>query len=685
MRQILNSRLQLIVGLLLCNLSHQSLHSQDIDSVNLNAMSIREVRQTARHAERLGDAYLALGCYGEWLKRKPDNNDVKFKYGILLKQARNYAEAEQVFQELTQNASGEFPTSRFYLAEMKMSQGKYDEAKNDLLKFKKELRNVTNRKYRKLCKSMLSGIELAKNEAISDVIVSRLDSTINNPHVEFSPISVDEESMIYGSLKANKVKYYDIDKHDSLEIPLRKFYEAKKVNDKWVPQGELKGPFNSEDAHVGNGAFSADGKRFYFTKCKKNWQNKIICKLYYSERNGSNWSKATEMNALINIPDFTTTQPTVGRESKKNREVIYFVSDRPGGKGGLDIWYTEYNPRKKTYKKPRNAGSKINTVGDEMTPFYDLETRTLYFSSNGKPGFGGLDVYHTEGERGKWQPAINAGKGINTGTDELDYTLNHNKKGGFFVSNREGGSALLNKTCCDDIYSFEFSKYLDINVGGSVKGSNGCIKGFEVNLYIKNEEGRYLAKTVNPTDCKYNLEIQHGIDYEIEFKKDGYFNYVDSISTKTVDSSTSFDKEIQMQKIPEQPIVLPGIYFEMNSAKLTPAAVTALDSSLVSVLVANPRLIVKIESHTDSKGSDKYNQKLSEKRAKSVVKHIVSKGIHKERLRSEGHGESRPVAPNTHPDGSDNPEGRQMNRRTEFTIISKLSDEQFEKLSSEIE
>ena len=148
--------------------------------------------------------------------------------------------------------------------------------------------------------------------------------------------------------------------------------------------------------NVGNGAISPDGKRFYFTKCNQNFEGKMICRLFVSTKEKDSWSTPKDLGNSVNSEEFTSTMPTVGVDSKKNQEVIYFVSDRKqSSKGGLDIWYTTYDAKKKIYKDPKNVGGTINTVGDEMTPSYDVENKTLYFSSDGLAGLGELDIYQT--------------------------------------------------------------------------------------------------------------------------------------------------------------------------------------------------------------------------------------------------------------------------------------------------
>ncbi|MFT4594829.1 MAG: OOP family OmpA-OmpF porin, partial [Polaribacter sp.] len=434
------------------------------------------------------------------------------------------------------------------------------------------------------------------------------------------------------------------------------------------------------EQHIGNGALSPDGQRFYFTQCQENFVGKVICHLYYAEKEGDKWGESIKMNDQINLPNFTTTQPTVGRESKRNQEVIYFISDRPEGKGGLDIWYTEFHARTKRFRTPKNAGAAINTPGTEFTPFYDVSTHSLYFSTDGRVGLGGLDVYKIEGEKTKWSKDSlqHLGKAVNSPADDFDFVLNKDRQTGFLVSNREGGVALMNATCCDDIYSFEFVEYVNIHLNGLVIDT-ACLDEVDVLLYMKDPSTgeKYLVEELRVNPCTFSFTLEPDRDYTIEAKKNGYFNDMVEATTKNLTPADTLNIELKLTKIPKKPIVLEGILYDFDSANLTASAKVSLDTGLYPIMIENPQIIIELSSHTDAKGSDAYNLNLSKERAKSVVDYMISMGIDSRRLKDVGYGESKPIAANENPDGSDNPEGRGLNRRTEFEIIGELSEDEY--------
>lgn len=646
-------------------------------------LSMRKIRGLATNSLRMGDTYSALVYYKEWEKRKPNNHAVTFQLAELYRQTRDYAHASDAYWKVLKMVGGrKYPLALYHAGDMYMQAGDYTKAKSNLQKFKRLAAEMSDPWYKRSTLNKIAGCDLALTlaDSVNTAEVEHLDESINKAHIEFSPIPVDSTTLIYGSLISDKVEFYDVDELDSANIPKRKLYLAKKEAEKWTSAGEYLEITGLQEEHIGNGTLSPDGHRFYFTLCKDNFQGKVICHLYRTHKENGKWSEPQKMNDQINLPNYTTTQPTIGRESKRNQEVIYFVSDRPDGKGGLDIWFTEYHARTKRFRAPKNAGSAVNTPGTEFTPYYDLSTHSLYYSTDGKVGLGGLDVYKIEGEKSKWKKdsLIHMGKAINSPADDFDFVLNKNRNSGFLVSNREGGVALMNATCCDDIYSFKFVEYVNIHLAGLVIEST-CLEEVDVFLYLRDPVtgSKFLAEELRVNPCTFNFTLEPNTDYTIEARRVGYFNDVVDISTKNLTPADTLKPVLKLKKIPKKPIVLEGILYDFDSADLTPDAMVSLDTGLYPIMMENPQIVIELSSHTDSKGSDAYNLKLSKARAKSVVDYMISKSINPKRLVDAGYGETRPIAPNTKPDGSDDPDGRALNRRTEFEIIGELTEDEY--------
>jgi OOP family OmpA-OmpF porin len=301
----------------------------------------------------------------------------------------------------------------------------------------------------------------------------------------------------------------------------------------------------------------------------------------------------------------------------------------------------------------------------------------LYYSSNGKPNIGGLDVYKSVGEMRKWEPSVNLGPPVNSIADDLDFTLKPSGKGGYFVSNRVGGRSLFNPTCCDDIYEFNYNEFIEITYEGTLtdKESNEKLEGdIEVNVYMLKDDGvKFLSERLLINSDKVELNLRPGFDYMIEVVKDGYLNNAVDISSKNIFESKVVKEVLRFEKIPKTAILIKNLNYEFDSPKLTTDSKIILDTTLILLFQKNPQMIVEIASHTDSKGTDTYNMKLSQGRAESVVNYLVEHGVNAMQLKAKGYGETMPIAPNENTDGSDNPEGRRLNRRTEFTIIGTLS------------
>jgi len=661
-----------------------------VDNLNAN-----QLKRFAKNSIRKGDMYTAIFFYEKYREYNKDNQKINYELAELNRNVRNYLAAKDLYKIVLENGSNKFPMVRFYYAQMLKSLGEYDEAIEEFNNFRQEIRGKKESQlYGRLARNEISGCDSAKYLIGKplNVTLSNLNSTINSPHIELSPIPVNDNSFLYASLRIDSLIYFTVDNVDT-DMPVRQFYRAKKEGMDWIGGELLSEPFNLPGIESGNGVFSRDGRRFYFTRCEKNWKGETICSIYRMIKEGREWGLPVKLPLVINDPNHTSTQPALGRSVKSDREIIYFVSNRPEGRGGLDIWYSIWNEEKNLYSSPRNLGSKINTAGDEMTPFYSASKRTLYFSSTGLPGIGGLDIFKAFGGRNRWENVENIGYPINSSFDDLYYTVSQKEEDGFLVSNRP--DSLVGETCCDDILYFRWDDFIRITVTGTIYPfeqdrfgrkkdlsnfdfmnpdvSIHPLKGAKVALWVQDEDTKeyiFLDRFTTGESGKFYFTLEPDREYEFKMEGTQYFDSKNYLSTDFFNFSDTIEMPpTWVNVLSDKPIVLENIYYDFNSADLTQKDKNVLDTTLLILLREAPEFIIEIGAHTDSIGDTEYNLTLSQERASNVVQYLVQKGIPVQRLVAKGYGASRPVVSNFNADGSDNEEGREKNRRTEFRII----------------
>lgn len=484
---------------------------------------------------------------------------------------------------------------------------------------------------------------------------------INSPYSDFSPMFHNGSDIVYSSAKDSSV--LTTRKYRWTNQPFLDLYVSKKKNE----EGDLSSPKKfskniNTKYHEASLAFSPDQKTIYFTRNNygkrlrrgKNGVNHL--KIYRSRFVGGEWSKAEELP--FNSEDYSTGHPAVSKDGTK----MYFVSDRPGGFGETDIYMVDIYENG-TFSEPQNLGRTINTEAKEMFPY--IAENALYFSSNRPLGFGGLDVYKSEGTHGKFSVGVNMGQPINSNRDDFSYIIDDRGIQGYFASNRKGGKG------DDDIYSFAYT--LNSNtIAGSVAemGTKQPIPGADISLIAK--DGSILNSTAADSTGSYTFQyLKPSTDYILVANKEGY--ETDSLSVSTKENKTVSVEQLLKEAIKKKPVVEvfepKDVLFDFDSSEITSNSARELDK-LVTVLKDNKGLSLKIASHTDSRGPRAYNKYLSEKRAKSTEAYLISQGIEPSRIISAiGYGEERLL--NDCSDGQPcAPAQHHLNRRSEFILIS---------------
>lgn len=659
-------------------------HSQPVDSSTLGAAKLKKA---AANAERYGDYYTALNYYSVYASKNQKNAEITNKLAQLLERNRDYASAAQTYLDAYQLDDKDPQPFYDHIRMVKMT-GKVKEARAKFEDFYGMLREKGyDKSWKKLLRTEINSCDTAialMADSLS-VKITNLGNRINGPHQEFAPIPLGDSVLVFGSLRENTINYRSVDSASTR----RQLYISRFESDGWSEAELWNMPFNTPNYHVVNGSFNQAGDYFVFTRCAENWKKEMNCQLWSSRLKDGTWQASVLLEGTINEGGTIVTQPAFAYDQRKERDVLYFVSNNPEGEGGMDIYYTYYNERSKEWRAPKNLGRRINGAGDEITPYFQQKEQKLYYSSNSLSGMGGLDIYSSRGELSKFAKPENVGYPINSSVDDFYFVIKADRESGFFASNRSGGYQMLNETCCDDLYSFGIDNVIHINMEGFVmrvtdedyvEGQGDVLSSssfnsdflgtVNVDLFLKEEEGDVLMqRLVTDGDGVFKMEFEAEKEYRIVLSKPGYFtNHVD-IDTRNVSESKVIRQNIGLSEISLGNILIRNINYEFDSADLSAEAQQEINKGILNMLLENPGLTVEIGSHTDDRGDDTYNEALSQRRADNVVRFLTERGIPADRLKAKGYGESSPIAGNTLPDGSDNPQGRAANRRTEFKIL----------------
>ncbi|WP_395045283.1 OmpA family protein [Flavobacterium sp.] len=408
--------------------------------------------------------------------------------------------------------------------------------------------------------------------------------------------------------------------------------------------------------HDGPVTVSADGNTMYFSSdsfrensFEKDKVNKLKLgknNLYKANKDGNGWGKATPLS--FNSKEYSTSNPSLSRDGK----TLYFSSNMPGSLGGVDIWKVAVNGDG-SFGSPENLGSKINSEGNESFPFIADDNNTLYFASSGKQGLGGYDNYAIDLSNST--DAVNMGKPINSEKDDLGFTFNKAKNLGFFSSNRNGN---------DDI--FNALPICAVNLITTVTNAKTGEILSDAKVSILDNKKNIIATETSNSRGEVSFNVECDKEYTIQASKDGYEGNSFPVS-KSKGPEAKISAPLQPIDVIITPteIILKPIYFEFDKSNITQEGAFELDK-LVQVMKNNTKLVIMSKSHTDNRGSDSYNMSLSDRRAKSTVQYIISKGIDASLISGKGYGESElKVACGE----ACTEEQHAQNRRSEFLIV----------------
>jgi len=523
--------------------------------------------------------------------------------------------------------------------------------------------NTWMKKFSEMKPSDSRAIEFMKNpdyvpqimDALARYEVKNLKD-LNSEYSEFGGVVIGKDFYFSSARNTSRKKYHWDDQ------PFLDVYKASLVGNTIKNAELLEGDVNTK-YHEGNVAITADGKRMYFDrndyfegKYVKNEEGVNQINIYYSEKIDGNWRGV--FSVPFNNSEYSNGHPALSPDGN----TLYYVSNKPGGKGDSDIYKVSVNAQG-VFGTPERLGDNINTEGKEVFPHID-SNGTLYFSSNGHQGLGGLDGFYAEANGGNgFNDPVNLGKGANSVDDDFAFIYDPNTKTGFMSSNRKGGKG------SDDIYALNaLEAPCTVTIDATIldEYTKAPISGARVDLY-DTAENKLSSKT---SDANGKVSFKAACDKEHILQAVAE-NYESNATTVEAANDTKVTSSVYIRPIEAiiqgDQIVLNPIYFDYDRSNVKPKAAFELDK-LVAIMKKYPSLTIKVESHTDSKGKNEYNMNLSERRAQATVQYVISKGISASRITGEGFGKSKPT--NSCGDGCTDAE-RQKNRRSEFIILER--------------
>ncbi|MFB6317656.1 OmpA family protein [Saccharicrinis sp. FJH54] len=589
----------------------------------LGGCSAKKVISRANKTYEIGEYNKAASYYRKAVK-KVKNNQQRAK--IFYRQAECYRILN--FNQFAANSyrlaiTFKYPDSLVFLryGQTLAGLGQKNQAKdavNTYLKY-----DSTNA----VAKNLLLSLDSADvwNKENSRYIVKR-ERAFDSRRSDFCPVYVGPD---YDVVYFNSTREGGISMKNSDITGMRPadFYMTRKDSkDEWIKPELVEGSLNTEEDE-GVASVSPDGKTLYFTVCRNEDGKAYGASIYSATRTGAQWGTPT----IVTIFQDSTADTLVLAHPAINNDgsAIYFVSDLEGGYGGKDIWITKKIGQ--NWSTPENLGPDINTPGNEEFPYFRVNDE-LYFSSNGWPGLGGLDIYKAvETDSGWIRSRLPAP--INSKADDFGITFEGEREKGLFTSNRNEYRGN------DHIYSFELPELQFILEGQVTDERDGTPLSESRIKLVGNDGTNTIIRTKK--DGTYSHELNKGAEFVFLVTCRGYLNEKGEASTIGLEQNKSFDYDFQLSSI-KKPIRLNNIFFAFNSAELNQQSKLSLDT-LVEVLNDNPNIAIELSAHTDMIGDEEFNMKLSQERASSVMNYLISKGVVADRLEAKGYGKSQPV------------------------------------------
>lgn len=595
-------------------------------------------------ADKLFNTYEYVDAASEYLKLVDKGKADGYVYKQLADtyfNMFNTAEAAKWYAKATE--TNQDAETYFRYAQMLKANGKYEEANKQMKKFASLSPN--DQRARAFNENPNYIPRLLDKEKLFDV----KPSDVSSEKSDFGAVLYDN-ALYFTSARNGARKNYGWNEEPFLDL-----YKADYNADGTLTNASTVNDLNSQ-YHDGPLTMSADGNTVYFTSdsfrersFERDKKNKLKLgrnNIFKATKEGDKWGNITSVP--FNSKEYSTSNPSLSRNGK----TLYFSSDMPGSLGGVDVWKVAVNADG-TFGTPENLGKNVNTEGNESFPFIADDNTTLYFASSGRQGFGGLDVFKIDLSNGK--EATNVGKPVNTEKDDFAFTFNKAKNIGFLSSNRNGNDDIfiVNPICGVGVLTV----VTDAKTGKILANAKVSIVDDKKNV-ISTEQSNAKGEVTYRVECNK--------DYTVQVSRDGYESNTFPVA-KNPGGDVNVTAALQPIEtiIKDTEVALNSIFFEFDKSNVTSEGAFELDK-LVQVLKSKANMVILVKAHTDNRGSDVYNLSLSDRRAKSTVQYIISKGIPKARISGKGFGESEPKVDCKE---ACTEEEHAQNRRSEFLIV----------------
>ncbi|MBC7887097.1 MAG: OmpA family protein [Ferruginibacter sp.] len=570
------------------------------------------------------------------------------------RQLHLHAKAELIYVQAVKFDKAQFPLAGYWYATTLRALEKYTEAKAAFTVYLNEYPKTD--KYANDAKRELANLDFIQSQlnkkGLDMYTVAKTGGEVPDSGAVYAPVLFND-MLYFTSTRANNAV-------PRLQVHNNRVYQAS-YKDGMVNNVSQTALPEIKDIHQGVISLSPDGNTLFLTR----WttaKGKKNASIYTSKKSVAGWADPLPLPAVVNVPGYNSQQAYLMPGGKQ----LVFSSDQPGSYGGYDLWSTDLDANGNP-SQPVNLGNLINTVNDEQAPFYHALSGKLVFSSNGRVGMGGYDFYYSKGKSGSWSEPKNFGYPVNSVKDDIYFTsrgkANNILEDVLFSSDR-------NAVCCLELFSLKMKQPLKLISGQVVICETKTPLGGATVKIVDAVNNTTIISKLTDADGRYSFTLDEFQPLQALASAAGYNSASLNFNSPDDEGAISLaNPELCLVPIEiEKPVVVNNVYYDFSKSALKDESFAELDK-LVTMFEANPGIVVEISAHTDSKGSDEFNQKLSLARAQSVVDYLVSKGIDKSKLKPTGYAATQPIAPNKNDDGTDNPEGRQLNRRTEFKVL----------------